>query len=1201
MSEDLVHLHTHSDQSAFDGLGKPKEFIALAAKMGQPAIALTEHGSLRGLYEASIAADEHGVKLIPAVEAYLADDASQRGLTKEEKDAIKAAYKDPDEGRVAAKQAEKLRRERDHITVWAMNDVGLANLYKLNAYAWTKGFYYKPRIDLDVLAAHSEGIAVSSGCPGGVVTSPIRAGNISTALERATRLAEVFGDRFLVEVMPHVPDPDCVGLAEKLVRLADHLGATVIATQDAHYPGAADADVQDALLCIQTRSKIADPDRFAFDVRDYWLKGRGAMLTAFRDKVPGLPSRTVERALGATVAFAERCSAKVQRAKPGAYLAAPEVPAEFGGDFDAYLMRLAFVGAGERRIDLPRAPDYRARLGHELRVIRDLGFAAYFVMVWEVQRWARSVGILCGPGRGSAAGSLVAFLLRITDVDPIEHGLLFERFLAPGRLDLPDIDLDFEHRRRDEIIGHLRDLYGEDHVASISTAITLGGRGTLRDLGRIFEVPNEDIEKVASLIHGSGPEEERSEDELARILVDTKTGREFASRYPDVAAVAGRLEGNLRTVGLHPAGIVVSARPVSEVVPIESRGQPGGVRVAVTAYDMKGVEGSGLVKLDALGLKTLTMLSLAFDASGTSSDGIDIADPETLAGFCSGTFAGVFQFDTPAARRICADFEFERFADVAAMTALNRPGPLMSGLAARFLERAAGHATKLEPYESHPVYARTFAETHGVPVYQEQVVILVRDLCGYTPEEADKFRKKVSKKLGLSDEAEKFVEGAKASGLTEREAESLFGALEGFASYAFNKAHSVSYAHLAWWCMWLKVHHPAEFYAAALQIKDDTAVQLRLAAEARGRSIPVVPPSVNAPHAGFRARVRAGKSEIVGGLSDVKGIGPKAAKAIAEAAPFTSLADFHDRASGVGKVTGASFKALAKASALREVFPHSRFLAVNAAAVWARLRKGSTLVIETPPPAYEGDAEAVAVAEVWPLYRGVTGRTAFDARLDAVRKALPGREVMVPGDEALQVPGGHFVLARAGDLKLYDEGDGKKTGRGILVSADGAELPARVDSDVADLTAHLFAAGWPTILALVWVSKFSKKASLESAWSIGRDGSLDLNDPVLAWAAGDAEGIAPRAPAAMIAKRKAGDRLGIAGVLARTRAHRDRSGAWMQTWGLLGPRDYTRVLVFASRNAEKDARRARGDVVAFRAEVLDKGGACVSRAPVRSL
>jgi DNA polymerase-3 subunit alpha len=1185
MQDDFVNLHTHTDASAFDGLGKVEEFVEKAARLGQPAIAFTEHGTMRSLYAAAKSAEKNGIKLIPGCEMYLADDAKKQGLTDDEKAEIVRRFPEKAAQKEAKREAERVRRERDHITVWATNAAGLRNLYRLTSWSWRDGFYFKPRIDLDVLAEHAEGLAVSTGCPGGVISSPLRSGKNATAIERMTKLAETFGDRLLVEIMPHIADASMVGLASKLVRLSDSFGASFVATQDAHYPEKGDAAPQESLLCIHTRSTMSAPDRFVFDARDYWLKSRDEMREAFAKNIPTLPTRIVERALDGSVEFAERCSAKVATSMPGAYLVSPPRPGEFANDRE-WLRALVVEGCD--RLEGKLDARYIARLKHELATIFALNFERYFLAVADVRAWARREGIFCGPGRGSAAGSLVCYVLGITDIDPIRFDLSFERFLAPGRIDLPDIDADFESDRREDVIDYLREAYGADCVSRIATHNTLGGKRAIRDLGRIFEIPEAEVAAVAATIETNpDADEEGDGDSLSRALKTTATGRAFADRYPDVASVAARLEGQIRDIGIHAAGVVMSSVRLDEIVPLESRPRTDGHgRVAVTAYEMIGVEGSGLVKLDVLGLRTLTTLKKAFALSGSSPNDIDFEDVDTLACFTRNDLAGVFQFDTPSARRICAGHDFATFADVAVITALNRPGPMKSGLVEKFLERAKDPTSVVAV---HPIYDRVFAETFGVPIYQEQVVALVKDLCGYDDESADKFRKKVSKKLGLSDEQERFVEGAIARGMPEERAEKLFADLTGFAQYGFNKAHSYSYAAIAFWCAWLKTHHPSAFFAAALDTEPRQDGRLRLAAEARKRGIEIVAPDVNVKHHGFSLREVDGKSQIVGSLADVKGVGDKAARQVIDGAPYDDLGDFIERVRKSGRsFTVRAFDALAQVSAFRSLHVNSRVVAVNAPLVWEAYRKGARIVIAPEIRDFEPAEFLKRASVVWPLIADAKGLTDFDARLKEIREAS-AFDVLTPGDHDLIRPGVRVALVRTSKLKVFAGKRGEaKTGRASLCSGDGNVVETRVDAELLAEFGDVLKK--ENTLGLALVSATERGAcSLEHFWPICEGAALSFET-------GD---LKPRDLAKTISRLEEGQSTLVDALVVRVRTHVDRSGGKMATITLASGRSFAKALCFASRLSKRDARLFEpGARLTMRLKKLDGEACCVADVPV---
>lgn len=1187
--DDFVHFHTHSDGSDFDGIGSPTEFFELCKNHGQPAIALTEHGSLGSSFEAGKAAEATGVKHIPGCEFYLADNALARGLTEQEEDDIRRANRAGD-AEIVLRQEEAKRRERDHITVWAMNQTGMRNLLRLNAFAWTRGFYWKPRIDLDVLAAHGEGLAVSSGCPGGVIASPLRANEIGVALSRAEQLARTFGDRFVFEVMPHVPDESCVGLADKLVRLADEFGASIIATQDAHYPHATDAHAQDAFLCVKTNRTFSDPKRFAFHAPDYWLKTRREMEEAFARTQPQMPSRLVKLALDNTVRLAERCTYSLEKPKPGAYLVAPPLPPEFDS-YDAWLRRLSIEAAPSRLpVPLSGTNVYGRRLLHELGALKERDVAAYFVLIWDLLRWAREQDIPLGPGRGSSGGSLIAYLLGITQLDPVKHNLSFERFLAPGRKDLPDFDIDVGHRRVGEMIDYLRRMYGEENISYISAFSRFQGKGVLNDMARIFALEEGAVRPVTSLIQYSQEETERSQGTLTRIFADTEPGIAFAERYPDIAEVSKRLEGMIRHKSVHAAGVVVCKCPVAEVVPIETRDKDG-KRVVTAAFDKHGVEERGLVKVDLLPSVEQTILWEGFKRAGVDIGSIDIDDGQVLDGFTAKRFAGIFQNDTPSNRRICRGFEFRRFEDIAHISAVNRPGPLLTGLADEFKQCAAGRKAV---ERVHPAYDRAFASTHGVPVYQEQIVNLVQWLCGYSPREADEFRRKVSKKKGLGDELPKFVAGATAAGMTPERAQKLFESLVGFASYAFNLSHATLYALVSYQGMYLKTYFPLIWYSVALSLQEDTGKQLRLATEARGLGIAIEAPNVNFPGEGYQA-VEGPPHRILGGLGDINGVGAKAAEIIGRHAPFTSLLDFAKRTWMKSRpVNLGAFRALARAHAFRDIFPHHRFLVENADKVWAMLDAGVEPVVLPSLPDYSPDESLLLIGGVWPMYVDMVGRSAYSAHLDRVRAEAPSREFYEPGDDLLLDEGVYLCLVRLGKLKIYGSGEGRN-GRMAATSGDGDELVVNIDGDVLEANSSLLDDEESYAVFLVGTSQHGKH-SLLAAWPYPK--FHDLQDERVRFLLSP-----PRAATAFFDRAFEEDdsrrSLLIDVCVLRLLRRIDKKGRPFAYLWIAGRVALAKVFVFAARFEKGDVALLRpGKQVRMRIRKMDDGSLCLADSPI---
>lgn len=1200
MPDLFVHLHTHTHASTFDGYGKEPQFAERIAELGQPALGLTDHGTLRGLPAMAEACKKTGVHLVPGIEAYLCDDIKLKGLTKADRAEIKASYKNPETAKLAVKAAEAARRDRDHITIWAMSDEGLTNLYRLSSISWNQGFYYKPRLDIETIAAHGQGLIVSTGCPGGVVSKPIRDMLIDIALNRFERLHKAFGDRLYVEIMPHLMD-DCRELQENLWMMAEHYGVKAIGTQDAHYPTQDDCSAQEVLVCIQTRETMDDPERFAakaFGNPDFYLRSRREMLSAFRLDT-NFSMGVVSELLDNTVEMAERCTSKFVSAPPGAYLVAPKAPKKYESHGE-WIENLCFDGWMRRLGPSHRKVGYMDRLQHELDVIQEHGFSRYFVMIWDVVNFCRKNSIRVGPGRGSAGGSLVAYLLGITSIDPIEHKLSFERFIAPGRADLPDIDVDIQHDRRQEVIQYLREKYGADHVAGISTSIAMRGKRCLRDAGKVFGVPINEIERVTAVIAEGLSEEDKGDNTVEQAFADTEVGKKFAESYPDAAEAAIALEGNLRDVGIHPAGIVVTPRPVSDIVPLESRkAQDGGGRIPVVAYDMNTVEKVGLVKADFLGLKTMTVQAIACEIAGISHDELDnipLDDRPTLQAFTDSRFGGIFQYDSPSSRRLCADFTFKRFSDVPAITALNRPGPMKTGLAQAFLDRSKDPS---KTPKVHSVYDEVTADTHGVLIYQEQLISLARELSGYTPEEADGFRKRIAKKLGVSDDHDHFVRGAVDNGMAEDEAERLFSSIVGFGSYAFNRAHATAYGMIAYQLMWLKVHHPGAFYTATLAIRDKDEDLLRIAAEARRSGIAVLPPDVNVSRGRFT--LSDDGESIVGSIADIKGIGPATARCIAKARPFKSFLDFYEKTrEGAGRVTAATFRVLAQTTAFRSLCPNIRLVHLNAEPIWKAIAKGLDVALDPSAISdYETDELIRIASERYRLYVDDTGRGEFAAMYDEVAEHCE-RELLTPAEVPTSGLGYAFMMGRLNEAKLYSEGGGSRSARISLLSPDGIEIVARADSDVLSACGTAMEAKGEMVLVLLHIRPTMTGGvmySAERVWLATDLLSAKPDDLLVAVARpGKSK---PKDPIAAFHKCELEKTFAIDGMILRVRKHHDKRGAMMRTVGMLGQQGYLRFFVFASRCRGSDIKLLKpGRFLGVRLKKISGDAACLSDRPI---
>ena len=857
---DFVHLHLHSQYSLLDGANRLDDVIHAAASAGMPALALTDHGNLFGAIEFYDRAKKAGVKPIVGIEAYVAQGAlSERNPA---------------------------RSSSNHLVLLASNEAGYRNLIKLTTRSYLEGFYYKPRIDHETLARHSEGLIGLSACLKGEINERLLSNRENEAELIARRYIEMLGqENFYLELQDH-------GIAEQRVanealrRLARKLGVGLVATNDCHYLRQDDAFAHDVLLCIGTQRTLSDPDRLRYASDQFYLKNVDEMRRLFPDDLAAIEN---------TVAIAERCNLEI----PSGEFHLPEFPMPPGEAVDAYFARVAETGLDERlaemsakgRIDGRFTPDqYRERLRFEIAVIQRMGFPGYFLIVWDFIRFAREGRIPVGPGRGSAAGSLVSFALRITDIDPMRYDLLFERFLNPERVSLPDIDIDFCMRRRGEVIQYVNEKYGRDRVAQIITFGTLAAKGVLRDVGRVMGLPFAKMDRVAKLL----PDMTKSLAEAAR-TVDSLAAE--VSRDPEirqVVEVGSRLEGLTRHASVHAAGVVIAPCPIDELVPLYKTSRDE----VTTQWDMKAVERLGLLKMDFLGLKTVTVVddtlrALAHGRVVLDLDAVPLDDPQVFRLFCEGRTNGIFQFESSGMKDMLRRAQPSKFEDLAAFNALYRPGALSVGMVDEFIQRKLGR--KKVHYilpETRPI----LEETYGVIAYQEQVMQIAVTIAGFTMGEADVLRKAMGKKdpVAMAKQREKFVAGAAGRGFAKKKAEDLWEHIEPFAGYGFNKSHSVAYAMLAYKTAYLKVHHPVEFMAAMISSEMGVTDEVvKYVGEARGMKITVLPPDVSSSEWYFTA---AGPDSIRYGLGAIKGVGESTGESILAArrrvGRFSGLAQF---------------------------------------------------------------------------------------------------------------------------------------------------------------------------------------------------------------------------------------------------------------------------------------------------------------------
>jgi DNA polymerase-3 subunit alpha len=857
----FVHLHTHSEYSLLDGANRIPDLLERIQTLGMDSLAITDHGNLHGAWSFYEEAKARKIRPILGFEAYLA--FGSRHARERPADAP-GAY--------------------SHLVLLAKNRAGYKNLIKLSSIAFLEGYYRRPRIDRELLASHSEGLVGLAACLSGEVSLYLRQGNFEAAKASAAWFAQTLGPNgFWLEVQDH-GIADEAQVREGMFRLAAELGLPVVATNDAHYLKRDDAEAHDVLLAIGTGKDLDDPKRFRFFGQESYVKSEQEMRALFADR---------PEVLAETARVAELCEFDFEKRY---FLPQYPRPAEFATD-QALLEHLARQGARERYGDPLPAPVER-RLAYELDVISTTGYAGYFLIVYDLIKAARDRGIPVGPGRGSSAGSLVAYALRITKIDPLRFDLLFERFLNPERVSMPDIDLDFCFERRGEVIDYARERYGRESVGQIITFGTLKARAAFRDVARTLRVEMGDVDRITKLIP-SGPAYSLTLTEAAQKVPEVKAAAAQDERIRKVLSLGGQIEGLARHASVHAAGIVIAPGPLADYVPVCLA--PQDTDAIITQYDMVALEKVGMLKIDLLGLKTLTVLH---DAAGMVAErhGItidldrpDLEDPKVYALLRSGRTAGVFQFESPLATDCLRNMKCDRFDDLVATNALMRPGPLDTGMHLVFINRKLGRDKVRYP---HPALEEILAPTYGVITYQEQVMRIASVLAGFSLAEADVLRQAVGKKKMelIQSELASFVKRAVAAGHERRVVEDIAAQIETFGRYGFPKAHAVAYSVLSYQTAWFKTYHPAEFMAALLssEIGNPDAV-VKYINEARELGLEVLAPDVN--ESGFKFTV-VGDRRIRFGLGAVKNVGEGAiASIIAGRAtdPYRSLVELCER------------------------------------------------------------------------------------------------------------------------------------------------------------------------------------------------------------------------------------------------------------------------------------------------------------------
>ena len=894
MGSSFTHLHVHTEYSMLDGAARLDELVAKAVADGQPALGITDHGNMYGIIDFYKECRKQGIKPILGTEAYMAHDHRSERIARR-------GRMDDNGG-----SDEGGRKQYYHLTLLAENNTGYRNLIKLSSLAFLEGYFYKPRMDWELLERHAAGLIATTGCLGGHVLQSLLNGDEKGAVEKAGRLQEIFGrDNLFVELQDH-------GLANqrstnpKLVEIARRIGAPLLATNDSHYVNQSDHEAHDALLCVQTGAFMRDADRFRFEGTEHYLKTAQEMRHIWRE---------IPEACDNTLLIAERADVEIEL---GNYKL-PVFPLPDGFDSDsAYLEHLAWEGAKKRWGDaLP--PEVVERVSYELGVIGQMGFSSYFLIVWDLIKYAKDSGIRVGPGRGSAAGSAVAYCLRITEIDPLKYDLLFERMLNPSRVSMPDIDMDFDSRYRDEMIRYAAEKYGREHVAQIITFSTIKSRNAVRDAARVLGFEYGVGDRIAKLMpplnqgrdtplqycfekHPEHIDGYNAAQEL-RTMVDTD---EVAAK---VVEVARGLEGLKRSDGIHAAAVVITPEPLMEYLPIQRK--PSGDSKSedapiVTQYEMHGVEDLGLLKMDFLGLRNLDVITDTVEMvrrQGDPSFDIDtvpLDDQPTFELLGRGDTIGVFQLESPPMRSLLRSMKPTSFEDVSAVLALYRPGPMSANMHNDYADYKNNRKT---PEYFHPEAKELLHDTYGLMVYQESMMRVAQRFAGYSLAQADNLRKACGKKdpKVMAAEEEGFVEGCEATGYGRELGVQLFAVIRKFADYAFNKSHTFGYGLISYQTAYLKAHFPVEYVACLLtSVKgnyDKAAVHL---ADARALGITVVNPDINRSQSDFVAVTADGERTIVFGLSAVRNVGEGQVELIiAEREANGPFASFHDFASRV--------------------------------------------------------------------------------------------------------------------------------------------------------------------------------------------------------------------------------------------------------------------------------------------------------------
>ncbi|MCA1642176.1 MAG: DNA polymerase III subunit alpha [Acidobacteria bacterium] len=880
---DFAHLHLHTDYSLLDGAIQIKPLAKRVEELGMKSCAMTDHGNIYGAVSFYSEMKAHGIKPIIGCEIYLSPGS-----------------------RFDKADTRKGEKPYNHMILLAKDREGYHNLVRLTSKAFKEGFYRKPRIDRELLSEFSGGLVGLSACLSGVPQAHLKHGRLEEAAKCAQEFQDILGKgNYFLEIQDHQLE-DQQKINRSLVALSRTTGIPLVATNDAHYLYRDDYEAHDVMLCIGTGRTVNDTDRMKFGGPQWYVRSPKEMATIFKDLCPDAVGRTAE--------VAEMCDLKLPLGEN--QLPVFPIPREHGDlTIDEYFEKVVREGYEKRRAtvwDRQQAAgqlkhslsEYQARVSREIAMIKQMGFPSYFLIVWDFIKFAKDRNIPVGPGRGSAAGSLIAYCLEITDIDPIQYDLLFERFLNPERVSMPDIDIDFCVHGRAEVINHVTQLYGRESVCQIITFGTMASKAAIKDVGRALDMPYADVEKIAKLIPPPVRGRNVSIEQAIEMVPELKSAIETDAQVKKVIGIARRLEGCARHSSVHAAGVVISPRPLEEMIPVAVNNK----QELTTQFEMSDLEKTGMLKMDFLGLTTLSIINQCCktirEMHGREMNWAEVPldDAKTYEIFAKGNTEAVFQFESSGMQEICRKLKPKSIEDLSALNALYRPGPLDGGMVDDYIDRY--HGRKPVEYLT-PEMEEILSNTYGILVYQEQIMQLAQRLGGYSLGEADLMRRAMGKKKReeMAVHEEKFIAGCVKNKIAKKSARAIFHLMAQFADYGFNRSHSVAYAHVAYQTAYLKAHYPEHFYAGVMTyVTDDAAKIFKYASELRAQGIKMLPPDVNESYSGFTPVAGA----IRYGLSAIKGLGQSAVSAIIEARAeraFTSIFDFASRVGekGAGK------------------------------------------------------------------------------------------------------------------------------------------------------------------------------------------------------------------------------------------------------------------------------------------------------------